>query len=318
MNAPHNLEMLSLPRVITINLPAREQIEGRATDMLESAQAIVIDSASMHEIAADELRTIKGELTRLEEIRKTHVGPLNDEVKYINDHFRAPRTMLEAGETAIKGKMIAYQGEQEKLRLAEQRRLEELARLERIRIAAENAEKERAAFREAEKKLEEQAQALAEEKAARAQAAKRQKEIEAAIKAGNEDKAKEAARLHAQAEANRIAQREAADQAGREATAMLTAAAEQVSANEAAQMVMTAPVVLQAVKVAGIATKGTFKGECVDLLALIRFIAVNPQYVHLVKANETAINQTAKAQREATKIDGIRVWEEKTIAARRA
>lgn len=128
----------------------------------------------------------------------------------------------------------------------------------------------------------------------------------------------ERARMAAEnAAREREAQEQASKQSASDAAATLLAAAQQNAASETVALVMTAPVHI-APKLAGISTKGTYKGKVTDLLALIRFIAKNPQYVNLVKGNDTAVNAIAKAQRDACQIEGILVYEDKTLAARSA
>ncbi len=244
-------------RVITVNLPQKTQLDAQAQAAMATVESIDIDSQSMMEIAAEELLSIKSQGKKLEEARKFHVGPLNSEVKYINDWFREAIDTLEQAESTLKRKMIAFQTEQEKQLREKQAKIEAEQRKERARIAAENEQRELAA------------RALA------------------------------------------------ATQPEEEAKTTLAAAAEQNAASETVALVMTPPAINLPPKIAGISTKGTYKGRVIDKLALIRFIANNPQYENLVISNDPAINQIAKAQRGACQIDGIEVYEDKVLAARR-
>src|SRR6185503_9684155 len=92
-------------RVITVNLPSKEKMEAKAAGVLATVEALEIDSDSMLAIAADELRGVKLTYSKLEEARKLHVGPLNDEVKYINNFFRQALACMEQAEGALKAKM---------------------------------------------------------------------------------------------------------------------------------------------------------------------------------------------------------------------
>lgn len=305
-------------RIITVNLPSKETMDAKAKRMVAAVEAIDIDSDSMLEIAGDELITVKTHYKKLEDARKFHVGPLNEEVKYINNWFRDALASMDQAEGTLKRKMLAYQNEQEQKRRAAQARIEAEQRAERARIAAENAAREKEAREEAARQHAEQQAALERKRRAEADALKRQAECDAAIRAGDEARAQEAARLQIEAEAEAECQRRLAAQAEADAAATLQAAGEQNAANETVAAVMTAPVVSIAPKLSGIASKGTYKGKCTSLLDLVRFIAQHPEHVNLVKANDTAINQLAKAQRDACKVDGILVWEEKTLAARSA
>lgn len=284
-------------RIITVNLPEKDSIESRALAIVSTADSLIIDSADMNAIAGDELRNSKSAWKALEESRTAHVKPLNEEVKFINDFFRPALAHLADAESTIKRKMLVYQDEQEVLRRAEQARLDAIAKAERDRIAAEQAEIARKAFEEAE----------VARKAAEAEQKRLKAIADEAARAGNAAAAKAAqeAAERARISAEEEAQRKAAE-AQAESQAMAVVA-----------QVITVPVVAQAATVTGISTRATFKAECTDLLALVKFIAVNTQYVNLVKANDTAINQMAKAQQAAMKVDGVRVYEEKSIAARR-
>lgn len=305
-------------RIITVNLPLKERMEAKAAGVLATVEALEIDSNGMLEIAAEELRTLKTDYKKLEEARKLHVSPLNDEVKYINNWFRAALATMEQAEETLKVKMLTYQTEQEERRRIEQARIEAEQRAERARIAAENAKREREAQEMARRLEAERDAALARERAAQAEAARLEAERDAAIRAGDEARAKEAARQQIEAEQAAERQKQAAAQAETDAQATVTAAAEQNAANETAALVMTAPVLTIAPKLSGISSKATYKGKCTNLLDLVRFIARHPEHLNLVKANDTAINQIAKAQREACNIEGILVYEDKTLAARSA
>jgi len=68
---------------------------------------------------------------------------------------------------------------------------------------------------------------------------------------------------------------------------------------------------------AGLATKSTWRAEVADLQALIRYVAEHPEWAHLLEANLTALNGLARSQKSALAIPGVRVVEEKQLAARR-
>lgn len=70
-------------------------------------------------------------------------------------------------------------------------------------------------------------------------------------------------------------------------------------------------------KVAGVTYRETWKGECVDLMRLVRHIAEHPEHINLLQANTTAINQLVRAQKSGLKLPGVRVWMDRDIAAGR-
>lgn len=305
-------------RIITVNLPPKADMENRASALLSAADDLIIDSSEMAEIAADELISVKSAYKKLEEVRVLHVSPLNSEVKYINDYFRAALTAMEQAEGSYKRKMLTYSNEQEQKRKEEQARRDNEARIERERLAAENVAREKAAWEESQRKLAEQAAALKAEQDARREASRQQEAVDAARRAGDEAKAMEAERLQTAAREQQAAALALANEAGRAATIVQTEAAALSAANDTAMTIMTAPVVAIAPKLKGISSKKSYKGKVIDKMALVKFIATHPEYLNLVTANDTAINQLAKAQGAALAVDGISVYEEQTLAARRA
>lgn len=305
-------------RIITVNLPSQEQIDRRARTTLASVESLTIDCDSMLEVAADELRTIKTDYAKLEAARVHHVSPLNEEVKYINNWFRGALTMMDQAEGALKRKMLNYQNEQERLRREAQVKLDNELRLERERIEKENRERERLAVEESNRKLAEQAAALRLEEDARREVEAQKKAIADALNEGNAATAAAAEKLLIEAKERQAAALALADTAVTEAAAIQNEAAAATAASEIVSMTMTGPILSVVPKLAGIATKTTYKGKCSNLLDLVKFIAAHPEHLNLVKANDTAINQLAKAQQMSCKVEGILVYEDKTLAARSA
>jgi hypothetical protein len=70
-------------------------------------------------------------------------------------------------------------------------------------------------------------------------------------------------------------------------------------------------------KAAGISTANNWKGECVSLPQLVRAIADSKANIGLVMANETAINQLARATRGTLAVPGIRFFNQPTVRASR-
>ena len=233
-----------------------------AAAMMQNAQRTLIimrdfkiDSPMMYAQAGEELKGIKGKQKALDEDRKSITKPLDEVKKSIMAKYEEPTRILNEAEAVLKGSMLAYSNEQEQQRRLEQAKLDEAARVERERLAAE--------------------------------AAQREEEAKAAAEAGNA------------VEAERIASEAAALQA----TASMT----------------TAPVVAQSVeKVSGISTRTNWKAEVTDMLALVKFVAANPHMIDLLQVNTTTLNQHAKATKDNTKIDGVRVYSEQVLASRAA
>jgi hypothetical protein len=59
-------------------------------------------------------------------------------------------------------------------------------------------------------------------------------------------------------------------------------------------------------KVDGMSTQTRWGAEVVDLLALVRYVAANPQWVNLLEANTVALNRLAVAVKGELRIPGVR------------
>lgn len=129
-------------------------VEAEAADVdkiLAYATGFKVATASDYEKAGEALKRIKGKAKALDELRKSLTGPLDAAKKRIMEFFKAPADKLELAERAIKGQMVAFQEEQDRIRREAERKAAEAARKERERLereaaaAAEKARKEREA-----------------------------------------------------------------------------------------------------------------------------------------------------------------------------
>ncbi|HEU0283498.1 MAG TPA: hypothetical protein VFQ99_06905 [Gallionella sp.] len=304
--------------IINVNEPDSGALTKTAERFLMSAQSIVIDGPEMYGTAAGELQAIKGKAKALETQRVSLVAPLNEVVKRINDMFRAPLDFLGRAESTIKNAMICYDTEQERIAAEARRKAGAEAAAERARIAREAAAVE-AKARAEEDRLRAEAQA-AERKAAeaRAEEARIRREAEEAAAAG--DKAR-AAELEAQAKAESKAAQAADVEAARSAAnADSKAEAAQVKADDLAiqsAAVQVAPVTaIEAARPSGIVSKGKWKAQVIDKAKLVAYIAENPQYLELLKVDESAINKLAGALKATMALPGVRAYEERQIASR--
>ena len=256
---------------------------GQAQRALANASDFTVDSDEMLDVAGDDLRNIKSLQKRVEEQRVSITGPLNQAVKAINDLFRAPTEYLKQAETTLKTSMMTYTTEQERLADIARREAEAAARLERERLAAEQAAQE-AAAREA------------------AQAAERA-QIAADVALAQGDL--EAAAL-AQEEARK--QAETSEQANQEA---------QVTAITSAVISMPVQAAAPA-KVSGISTSKTMDYEVENLHALIVHIAAHPELINLVSADSVKLRAYVRGLGMNTNLPGVRVFEKRSMSARAA
>lgn len=80
-------------------------------------------------------------------------------------------------------------------------------------------------------------------------------------------------------------------------------------------VVVETPVVA-APRASGVSVGGRWKARVDSPLALIKFVAEHPEYVNLVQANETALNDLARAQQAAMAIPGVTAFREATASVR--
>lgn len=109
--------------------------------VVESAKSLVIADSSGLQYATDVLGWVAKAKKNLEERRKFFTKPLNDQVKRINDLFKDLGAPLETADSILRGKVLTYRQEQEKIRRAEEERLRKLQQEEQRRIEAEAIEK---------------------------------------------------------------------------------------------------------------------------------------------------------------------------------
>ncbi len=74
----------------------------------------------------------------------------------------------------------------------------------------------------------------------------------------------------------------------------------------------------QLAKVEGTAIPRRYRCEVDSLQQLIRYVAANPQWTHLLEPAMPALNGLARSQREALSIPGVRVVAESSVSVRRA
>lgn len=129
---------------MSTELLARDDVRA----LTEETAAIVADAGAFKiatnvsfQLAAEELKRIKGCAKKLGDLRKSMTQPLDAAKQAIMDFFRGPSEQLEVAEKTLKDAMSAYQKELER-KAAEDRKRAEEARLqeqERLQVAAAKA-----------------------------------------------------------------------------------------------------------------------------------------------------------------------------------
>jgi hypothetical protein len=124
---------------LSITPAEREQIEKAATPLITAARACTVTNAAEYRTAASQLQKIKGAQKQLAERKKTIMDPLKAAVKAANTLFAPPENELDEAEGLYKRQMLAHDDEQDRLRRAEQKKLDDAAEAERKRKAEQAA-----------------------------------------------------------------------------------------------------------------------------------------------------------------------------------
>jgi hypothetical protein len=170
--------------------PAVLEVTSGIMALEQFAATYQVTTPAQFESGAADLARVKGMQKKLEETRTGITGPMNAALKKVNDFFRGPAEKLAGIERTIKAKLGGYHEAQEKLRLEEQRKVDETARKERERLEAIARETERKAREKAEaerKAADEAAAAGRAEEAARLREKAQATEQKAAEKAATFD-----------------------------------------------------------------------------------------------------------------------------------
>lgn len=122
---------------VQVERPDEAALKRGAEDAIALVRDFAIDSPTMYEVAADELRAIKARAAKLDEQRKAITRPLDDAKKAAMDLFRGPLEVLAEAESLLKSKMLDWQRAQDRIAREEQAKIEAATRAERERLAAE-------------------------------------------------------------------------------------------------------------------------------------------------------------------------------------
>jgi chromosome segregation ATPase len=111
----------------------------QVSDFVSPAKGLKVTDASSASDAVETGKKVKDYQKQIEALRKELVGPLNDRVKAINEYAKGLAAPLNEVETHLKREIARFEDEQERIRQAELRKLEELREQERLRLEAEAA-----------------------------------------------------------------------------------------------------------------------------------------------------------------------------------
>jgi hypothetical protein len=141
-----------MENTLTYEAPNYTELEQEAASAVAVANSFEVNSQSTYELAADEVRTAKAQISALNEKRLGITRKFDELKKDVMNLFSPALKHWETVKDTYEPRMLAFVKAQEEIRRQEQARLEEIARAERERLAAEAAAAEAEA-----RKIEEEA-----------------------------------------------------------------------------------------------------------------------------------------------------------------
>lgn len=296
--------------LVALTPPDEGRIQKRAQSFLSMVNTMTVDSDQDYELAAGELKGIKGAWATMETDRTSFTGPLNKVLDALNARFQPHLKTLKAAEQIIKDKMLGYTAAQERITAEARRKAEDAAAAERKRLADEARAIEQAAVNEARRIAAIEQQRIAAEQAE----ARRLEKIEADARAAGDAEAARIAQENAAAQRAQVAA--LAAQTAREAEQRQQATALEVAAIEnVAAVTVAAPVAVAQVKVSGVSSAKSYDFEVVNLLEVIQHVATHPELVSLLEVDSTKMRALVKSLGMNTKIPGLRVFVKSTLRA---
>ncbi len=283
---------------LTVHLRMDETIRTelmRAENSLSVAETFEIDGPDMAQLVAKERTQLAVRIDRIKELRKGFLAPAQQIIDNAKALFDPAITALESSRSLLGDRLLVWD------------------KMERDRVAAENAERVAQA-----RKARQEAEAKAAAELARANeiaAAERRKAEEA-----------EAARRKAEAEGNT---RAAAAAAAESAKAFERAQAVQENAAARATQVQieasASAVPMETVaKIAGTSVRDNWVAELLPNISedhakvmIVKEAASNPQLMGLLKLDVSAINKLAKALKDVMSVPGFKAVNKPTLAGSR-
>lgn len=128
---------------------SEEVVAAEVNATVQAAQAIEVKTPEQAQAATEFLSKLAGAKRRNEQARLFIVGPLNTQVKAINERFKENAVPLDEADQLVRGKLLVFQqAEAERVRVEQER--EDAERRERERAAREVQEREQAEARRVE------------------------------------------------------------------------------------------------------------------------------------------------------------------------
>lgn len=293
MNAPTETVIPEVIRAEAVITPEASLALRAGHGAVELAEQWNVDCAEMAEVVTQEVVTVEGRAKALDAARKSITDPLRKALENANGIFMPVIKELEAASTVMRGKLLTWKRAEDARIEAERRAAEEIARKARQEAEAKAAS-ERAA-----------AEAVAVEERRKAEEARKAQEIAAAA-----GKAEEAMKAAAEAAAAQERANAAIENGQAKAEAAII---------EAAATMPVAPVAPPMPK--GTGSREKWEARLEDkpdaLHRLVKYIAANPQFLGLLKIDQSAANKLAGSLKSALKIDGLIVEDVGTLTIRK-
>jgi len=261
-----------------------DELQAEVTPVVRRAREMVIVTPADYTVAAENLKDNKRLQAKADEMfvapwRKAKADAEANRKKW-DDMLMKP---LIQAEEILKHKQLAWTKEQERIRLAEEARLNA--------IEAERSRKER-----------EKAEAAARLQREKEQAAQREAD-EARRKAAESKNAAERERLQREAESRQKAANEAAAKAQ--------------AKEDAAASVQTNTITVASIapEVKGQIIRKTWKAEIVDPKAAVTALMQFPDWSAYIEINQGQLDKFAARTKGAVKLPGIEMYEDATLAS---
>ena len=302
-----------LTEVQALSMPDMAVMARSAASSLRMATSFAITGYDDYQLAGEELGYIKGRWNKMEAIRTSITGPMNKALKAVNDLFRGPMEILKDAEGEIKGRMLTFSDEQDRIAAIAKKEADALAAAEKKRLEDEARAIETAAASER--------QRIADIEAARvtADSAERERLEQAAIAAQVSGDTATLAAIEQQV-GTLIENGDLAASQAREQSTQIDEAATSRSANlKMEAFVTSAPVAYVApARAAGISKSVTYDYELLDMTKLIAHIATKPELSSLLCLDTVKTRAYVRSLGANTHLPGLRVFSKSTLSARAA
>ncbi len=106
------------------DIEAFSALQADIAEFVAPVQGLVVTDMQSSQAGIETLREIKGYQKHIEEKRKALVGPLNDQVKAINDFAKVVSRPLDEAGTFVQRQLNAFASKQEEIRMAAIRKVE--------------------------------------------------------------------------------------------------------------------------------------------------------------------------------------------------